>query len=149
MFIGFTINPIPPKGVNVGESSRRPRFVEEYSEDATFFRPTVGDMVGDTDYWDTGGGEGCDDIINLSSELNLEDELYPMCENNFVEIDGSSTGSTEAAGYVNVGVRNDNINLTTKHPFHTGRKGNSDEGLSKLYFIVQFFIQICLLTEMG
>lgn len=103
MFIGFRTKPIPAKRGNVQESSRRASSLEQYSEDVMFFSPTMGDMVGDTDYWETCGSGSCDNIINLSSELHFEDEQSPMSENEIVDIDGSSTGYTAAAEYVNAG----------------------------------------------
>ncbi|KAL0705649.1 hypothetical protein Bca4012_072074 [Brassica carinata] len=100
---GFRTKPIPAKRGNVQESSRRASSLEQYSEDVMFFSPTMGDMVGDTDYWETCGSGSCDNIINLSSELHFEDEQSPMSENEIVDIDGSSTGYTAAAEYVNAG----------------------------------------------
>ncbi|KAL0877452.1 hypothetical protein Bca101_027157 [Brassica carinata] len=55
----------------------------------------------DPEYWETGETEGCDDIINLSSDLNFEDDLSPLCDNDVVDIDGSSTGSTPIGYDVN------------------------------------------------
>lgn len=59
----------------------------------------------DREYWETGETEGCDDIINLSSDLNFEDDLSPLCDNDVVDIDGSSTGSTPICYDVNRGMR--------------------------------------------
>ncbi|KAF8080107.1 hypothetical protein N665_0974s0003 [Sinapis alba] len=124
---GIQNNPIPSKGGTVLEHSRKRRFMEEGSEDATFYNPTVGDILVETEYWETDGVEGCDDIINLSSELNLEDEVSPICDHEFVDIGGSSTGSTTAAAYGYVGDRANNINITIEHRYNNPRPGNPGE----------------------
>ncbi|KAL0733095.1 hypothetical protein Bca4012_009305 [Brassica carinata] len=92
---------IQPTEGNVGETSGRRSIAENYSEDATFFQDADGEMNVDREYWETGETEGCDDIINLSSDLNFEDDLSPLCDNDVVDIDGSSTGSTPICYDVN------------------------------------------------
>lgn len=63
---------------------------------STYCEQTFGDMQAEPHAGEDGGIDRCDEIINLSSDLNMEDALSPMSENDYADIDGSSTGSAPA-----------------------------------------------------
>ncbi|CAN6883481.1 unnamed protein product [Brassica oleracea] len=65
------------------------------SEDSTFFKSAWGEMEVGFHFWDTVGVDAGDDIINITSDYNMEDRIH---NTDVVDIDGSSTGSTIGVG---------------------------------------------------
>ncbi|KAG2330136.1 hypothetical protein Bca4012_020299 [Brassica carinata] len=55
-----------------------------------------------------------DNIINLADTLNIVDDRCPTNENSIVDVDGSSTGSTDNSSNITGGrTMSDHINITT------------------------------------
>ena len=95
---------------------------EEMSEDATFFKSTWGEMEVGSDYWHTVGVEASDDIINISSDYNMEDRVH---NTDVVDIDGSSTGSTMGVE-INYNIHASGIN--NHNGQHRDRNGYFESG---------------------
>lgn len=65
---------------------------DEMSESATFFKPAWANMEVGSNYWETVGIQDGEDIINLSSDFNFEDNVSPSPNHGFLDIENSSTG---------------------------------------------------------
>ncbi|KAL0689167.1 hypothetical protein Bca4012_088844 [Brassica carinata] len=111
-----------PKRVDVSRLFRGGSVAEEMSKDATFFKSTWGEMEVGSDYWDTVGVEASDDIINISSDYNMEDRVH---NTDVVDIDGSSTGSTMGVE-INYNIHASGIN--NHNGQHRDRNGYFESG---------------------
>ncbi|KAH0879563.1 hypothetical protein HID58_066957, partial [Brassica napus] len=83
------------KRLEVSRQIRGGSIAEEMSEDSTFFKSAWGEMEVGFHFWDTVGVDAGDDIINITSDYNMEDRIH---NTDVLDIDGSSTGSTIGVG---------------------------------------------------
>lgn len=81
--------------MEVSRQIRGGSIAEEMSEDSTFFKSAWGEMEVGFHFWDTVGVDAGDDIINITSDYNMEDRIH---NTDVLDIDGSSTGSTIGVG---------------------------------------------------